>query len=90
MIGVGCAYVITHILTKGGNMEKICGTCAHADHGVCYNCSGVDGVTEIGTNFTCENWEAPYLTCDRCMDKATCPYAGDDPFNMNGECLAMK
>lgn len=31
-----------------------------------------------------------YITCDRCPDKDTCEYAGDDPFNRNGECIAMK
>ena len=31
-----------------------------------------------------------YITCDYCKDKDICPYSGDDPFNWNGGCLAVK
>jgi len=31
-----------------------------------------------------------FCTCDTCKDQANCQYAGFDPFNMNGECLAIK
>ncbi len=38
-------------------LKKSCVTCKHADFGVCSNCVGVDGVTEITENYLCSNWE---------------------------------
>lgn len=34
-----------------------CGTCKFGEEGVCYNCYGVDGVTEISSKGTCINYE---------------------------------
>jgi len=30
-----------------------------------------------------------FITCDRCPQRHTCPYAYD-PYNIDGECLAEK
>lgn len=64
--------------------RKICGNCIYPDGGVC----GFAG--EISTNFTCSHFTAREdLTCETCADKNECEYAYD-PYNTDGECLAIK
>jgi len=38
-------------------MKENCGNCLYAGHGVCYNCDGVGGCTEITTSFKCDNYK---------------------------------
>lgn len=108
-----------------GESKKTCGTCAHADGGVC------PFAGEITTSYSCGRWtpnkeflcewcrrklpakelyswygyknivgpickdclaalpEVSNLTCSTCTDKNTCQYAFD-PYNTDGECLAIK
>ena len=45
-------------------MDMVCRTCRYADEGVCANCKGVDGQTEIVETGYCENYK-PAMACDR-------------------------
>jgi len=38
-------------------LVKNCGNCRHPEGGVCYNCEGVNGATEINSFGRCNNWE---------------------------------
>lgn len=40
-----------------GVEDATCGNCRYADGGVCSNCEGVAGITEIDDIFYCNNWE---------------------------------
>ncbi len=33
-----------------------CSNCKYRDKGVCNNCYGVEGTTEVSTSGKCENW----------------------------------
>lgn len=37
--------------------EETCHTCKFGEEGVCYNCYGANGVTEIGDKGSCRNYE---------------------------------
>jgi len=41
---------------KERTMEKCCNTCNNGESSVCYDCKGVNGVTEISGDFVCDNW----------------------------------
>ena len=45
-------------MTEIPSTTKKCSNCFHAEkEPLCYNCEGVDGVTEITSDFVCGNWE---------------------------------
>ena len=57
-------------------------------------CLFCDGKTVIGINFCfiCHGtgtFNELNYTCGKCVSKEDCPYAWD-PYNTNGDCIAMK
>lgn len=39
-------------------MRASCATCIHADSGTCNNHFGIEGITEISSDYVCENFES--------------------------------
>jgi len=50
--------------------------------------SAFDTLDHYTRDFT--DYALRYCTCNVCTDEPSCQYSGKDPFNMNGECIAIK